>query len=706
MAVLNKIRQRSVFLIIIIALALFSFVLADVIRNGGFSSQDSQNVIATVNGEDISREEFARQVEAFERNMGNNMSTTQAVNRIWDQKLREVILQNQIEDLGIRAGEGQITNLVRSQMSNNPNFTNAAGMFDENKLREYVANLKASSPQAYEQWQQFTSNLANTAKINNYYNMVGVGIGATLTEGEQAYKMQNDNINLKYVQVPYSSVPDSEVEVSKSEIKKYIESHSARFETEASRSLQYVIFNETASAKDKTAAKEAVSKLQNQRVEYNAATGANDTLPGFSATDDNAEFVNTNSDMPYENRFKFRNEFSGANGETIFNLNEGETFGPYEENGYWKLSKVVEAKNMPDSVKASHILVTYQGAQLGAGVSRSKEDAKALADSIAGVVKGDDAKFAELASEYSADTSNKEQGGDLGYFSPGMMIPEFENFAFDNSKGDVGVVETPLGYHVIAINDQTEAARAVKVATIAREIEASEATMNDLFNEVTKFEIAASEGDFSEIAKKDNYEVRTVRDVKALEENIPGAGAQRRVIQWAFEDEAEVGDVRRFETNGGYIVAQLTAKKAEGLMGVEEAASIVTPILKNKKKAEIIKNKINGKTLQEIANNQKQSVQTADAVNMSSPTLVGAGEEAEVVGAAFALKPGELSKPIAGEKGVYVVELVSKFEAPAMESYKAFAQQESASRRAQATMRVFEALKKKADIKENRAKFY
>ncbi|CAL67922.1 peptidylprolyl isomerase [Christiangramia forsetii] len=706
MAVLNKIRQRSVFLIIIIALALFSFVLADVIRNGGMASQSSQNTIATVNGNEIGREEFAREVEAFERNMGNNMSTTQAVNRIWEQKLRQVILEEEVEKLGIRAGEAQVTQLVRTQMANNPNFTNEAGMFDENRLREYVANLKETSPQAYEQWQQFTSNLAETAKMNSYYNMVGAGVGATLIEGEQAYRLQNDNINMKFVQVPYSSVPDSEVEVTKSDIKSYLDNHSSRFETEASRSLQYVIFEESASGDDKTEAKETLNSLRNQRVEYNAAVGANDTLAGFDNTDDYATFVGNNSDLPFENRFKFRNDFSGNNAEAIFSLNEGETYGPYEENGYWKLSKVIQTKNIPDSVKASHILVTYQGSQLGAGVSRSKEEAQVLADSIAGVVKGDNAKFAELASEFSADGSNKEQGGDLGYFVPGTMIPAFDNYVFDNSTGDVGVVETPLGYHVISIDDQTEAARAVKVATIAKEIQASEKTMNNLFNEVTKFEISASEGDFGDIAKQGNYEVRTVKDVKALEENIPGAGAQRRVIQWAFEDEAKVGDVRRFETNNGYVVAQLTSKRDKGLMSVEEASGEVTPILRKEKKAKLIKDRLKGSSLQEIANNQGVSVQNADAVNLSSPTLAGAGEEPEVVGAVFSLEPGKVSSPIAGEKGVYVAELVSKFEAPTMDSYKGFAQQESAARRAQATMRIFDALKKKAEIEDNRARFY
>lgn len=701
MAVLNKIRQRSVFLIIIIALALFSFVLADLIKNGGFSSKNSQNVIATVNGTDIDREEFARDVDAFERNMGGQMSTTQAVNRVWDQKLRQVILEDQIEDLGIRAGEAQIINILSSQMAGDPRFTNAAGVVDENRIKEYMATLKSTSPQMYE---QLTQNVAQSARINAYYNMISAGVGATLLEGEQAYKFRNNNINLEFVNIPYSSVPDDEVEVTKSDIQNYIKEHKAKFKADASRSIQYVVFDEQASPEDEKEAKQALLDLRKERVEYNAAVGANDTLPGFDNTNDYAEFVDNNSDLPFENTFKFRNDIKGEYTDSIFNLNEGETFGPYKENGYWKLSKVIEVKNMPDSVKASHILIAYQGS--APETTRTKAQAKELADSIAGVVRNDKAKFADLASEYSADTSNKDNAGDLGWFTPGMMIPAFNDYVFENEVGDVGVVETQYGYHVISIEDQTEPARAVKVATLAREINASEGTMNRLFNEVTKFEIAANEGNFNDVAKEGNYTVKTVRGMKALDENIPGVGPQRRVVQWAFNDDSEVGDVKRFDTSNGYVVAQLTSRSDEGLMSVEEASSIVTPILRKEKKAEMIKGLIKGNTLQEIASNHGVQVQKADAINLNTPTLPGAGREPKVVGTVFGLEEGEMTQPIAGEKGVFVAKLLSRFEAPEMDSYKSYAQQESMSRRAQATSRVFEALKDKAEIEDNRAKFY
>ncbi|MCL6216847.1 peptidylprolyl isomerase [Zunongwangia pacifica] len=702
MAVLNKIRQRSVFLILIIALALFSFVLADVIRSGGFSGKD--NSIATVNGEEIGREEFARQVEAYQQNMRGNISTTQAVNRVWDQQLNQIIVDEQVEALGIRAEQAQVRQMMRAQMAGNPQFTNEAGMFDENRLKEYVASLKQTSPQMYQQWLSYEEGLAESAAQNIYANMIRAGVGATLTEGKEAYHLQNNTMDLRYVQVPFSSIPDDEVEVSKSEIKTYVDNHKAKFETEAARNIQYVIFNEEPSPEDKEEAKESLSGLLEDRVEYNSVSKTNDTIAGFKTTSDDQEFVNSNSDVQQPVTFKFKNQLPKEFADDLFNLEKGEVYGPYEENGYWKLSKLVETKEIPDSIKASHILIGFQGAQ--AGGTRTETAAKQLADSLAGVVKADKSRMGALATEFSDDPSAAQNSGDLGYFRPGMMVPTFDDFVLNNNKGTVGVVKTDFGYHVIYIEDQTDREKAVKIATVAREVEATEGTRNKLFNEVTKFEIAAGEGDFAEEAKAADYRIRTVRDVKALDENIPGVGEQRRVVQWAFEDDAKVGDVKRFETPTGYIVAQITAKKKKGLMSPEDASAEVIPILTKQKKAEIIKEKISGTTVDQVAENQNKIVQTANAVNLSSPTLAGAGNEPEVVGAVYALEVGETSKPIVGDKGVYVVELVSKSEAPELDSYKPFAQQETRTRRQMANNRAFEALKAKAEIEDKRAKFY
>ncbi len=706
MAILNKIRERTVFLIIVIAMALFAFVLADVIQNGGMSSQKSQNVIAKVNGEEISREDFARQVEAYQRNMGANASTAQAVNQVWDFTLREQLLKEQFEKLGIDVGEAQVRRALSAQLAGNPNFSNEAGMFDSNRLEEYVANLRATSPEAYQQWVTYENSIAESARENIYYNLVRAGIGATELEGEQAYRLENDNIDLRFVQIPYTSVPDSEVEVTKSEIRDYVKKNPKRFKSERARDLQYVFFPEEASAEDESEARETIEESLEGRVQFNNATNSSDTLPGFREAEDIENFVNRNSDLQYQDRFIFRDQYTGDFAEEIFNLQPGETYGPYNENGYWKVSRLIETRQMADSAKASHIMVTWQGLPTAGPVTRTKEEAKTLADSLAGVIRTDAEKLAELAPEFSSDQASAAMSGDLGYFRPGDMIPSFNNFVFDNQPGNVGVVESEFGYHVIRIEEKTEEDQAVKIATIAREIQPSEQSLNNLYAEVTKFESAAKTGNFAEAAKSGNYEVRTVRDVKTMEENIPGVGAQRRIVQWAFEDGVKAGDINRFELPGGYVVAQVTAVKEEGLMSAEDASATVSPILMREKKAEIIKGKISGNNLEEIASSQNSSVQTANAINLKNPTLAGAGNEPEVAGAAFSLEPGEVSKPIAGNRGVYVVELIAKNTAADMANYRSFAVQQAQVKRQGVNTGVFEALKENAEIEDNRAKFY
>lgn len=706
MAVLNQIRQRSVFLIIIIALALFSFVLADVIRNGGMSSQKSQNVIATINGEEIEREQFARQVEAYQRNLGPNASTSQAVNMVWDMNVRRALMEEQFEKLGIRVEEAQIKEMLRREMGNNPNFTNEAGMFDENRLREYVATLKSTSPQAYQQWLDYETSIAQTAREQIYLNLVRAGVGATLLEGEQAYRFANDNVDMEFVQIPYTSVDDSEVEVSKNEIRDYIKANPGKFGSEATRDIQYVYFEEQASPEDEQEVRTDLEALLKNRVEFNAVTNSTDTVAGFASTSNWETFVNETSDQRFANNFVFKNQLPSEHADALFNLGEGETYGPYKYDGAWRISRVVETAQIPDSAKARHILVAWQGSPVGGQIDRTKQQAKELADSIANVARSNRGQFAELASEYSADASNKEEGGDLGWFTPGTMVPAFNDFVFTNNAGTVGVVETQFGYHVIDIQEQTEKEQAVKLATVSRAIQPSENSLNALYADVTRFELTAKDGNFADLAKESDMQVRPVKDIQQLEENIPGIGPQRSIVQWAFEEGVEIGDIKRFEVPTGYVVAQVTATNEKGLKSAEAASSTVIPILQKQKKAEIIKKRISGNDLQQIAQNQNVQVNSASAVNRNSPTLPGVGSEPKVVGVAFALEQGAVSKPVAGEKGVFVVKTLQKNSAAQLDSYRPYAAREASAKRTTVNTEVFSALRETAEIEDNRARFY
>ena len=708
MAVLNKIRQRSVFLIIIIALALFSFVLADVLKSGGFSSQKSQRVLAVVNGQEIDQQDFARKVEVQTSRYGSAMTTTRAMNAVWDQELRSLLLDDQLEELGITIEQDRLNNILKDALQEDPRFQNEDGTFSESKMREFVATLKSTNQDMYNQWVEYENQLAKGEKERIYFNLVKAGVGATLKEGKLAYEMENNTRDIEYVQVPYSSIPDEDVEVTKDDVQKYINAHKEDYQTEATRNLRFVKFQEKATLGDENQVKDEVAAFLNSKVAYNAAAKINDTVTGFAKTATPEEFVNEYSDLRFDDRFFFKDELPAAIKDSIFDLNVGDVYGPYKDNGFYKVSRVVAVKQLPDSVKASHILLTYAGLQNAGAETRTKAQAKTLADSLAAVIKSNPSKLAELAPEYSADGGSRDKGGELGYAPKNMYVQPFNDFIFEGEKGDIGVVESNFGYHIIHIEDQKNKQRAIKVATVAKAIEPSQKTINDVFTTTTKFEMStnADKQKFSEIAKDSNYVVRPVNGVKILDENIPGEGSQREIVRWAFEDDTNTGDIKRFQVEDGYLVVQLTKKGEKGLMSVEDASARVTPLVRNEKKAELIKNKISGTDLQAIAKNQNVTVQTASALNLKNPTIAGAGTEPKVVGAVFSLKEGQVSAPIVGDRGVYVAKVTKVNPAAAMDNYTSFAMQQTSANRAAVSNNVVQALKDEADIDDRRSNFY
>ncbi len=705
MAILNKIRQRSLFLIIIIAMALFAFVLADVFKNGGFDSA-KQNRVASINGVNIDRDDFARKVEQQSRNLGPSATQTRAVNTVWNQEVNRVVLENEYEELGIAVGPDRLNELLKTALQNDTRFQDDTGFFSEGKMQEFIATLKESgNPDDYASWVTFENSLATTEKQNIYYNLVKAGLGATLKDGEVAYKLDGNKVDIQFVQIPYTTIPDEDVEVSKEEIASYIKDHKDEFETEASRSIRYVKFEEKASLEDENALKTSLAKLINERVLPNRATKLNDTLPGFAAAQDIAEFVAENSDLPYQDRFMFKNQLPKVAADTLMQLGVGAVYGPYKDGNYMKLARIVETKQIPDSVSSRHILLAYQGA-LRSQATRTKEVAQSTADSLYNVVRRNRSKFADLAKEFSDDQGSKDNGGEYENTPYGQFTPEYNDFIFEGNVGDLKVVKTDFGFHIIEVQKQTGKKKAIKVATVAKEILPSDKTISEVYNTTQKFEIAANDGDFAEVAKDKGYTVRPVNRMLAMEESLPGEGSQRSIVQWTFEEDASVGDIKRFQTNDGYIVAQLTTKRKKGLMAVEDVSGRVTPILRNEKKASKIMSGISGSTLDEIASSQGQIVKTAGAINMASTTIAGAGNEPKVVGAAFALKEGEVSDPIQGERGVYIVKATKITEAPTLENYGVYANQVANTARAGVTAKVLEALKEAADIEDNRATFY
>lgn len=686
------------FLIVIIGLALFAFVASpkDILDFFNSSKVDS---VGEINGESISRRDFATQVEAYKSNVGQNVSETQAVNAVWNNVLSEKIFKSQLEEAGIIVGEKDIYDAIIEipSIKNAEIFKNEIGLFDEEKFKEYLSNLKANSNEqsnnAWLNWLQTERSVKANLEKQAYTQLVRYGVGASLKEGERAHLEGQTKLNGSYVYVPYSSIKDEEVEVSATEVEAYVNAHKEQFSTEEMRDIKYVSFDIKASQADEDALKDDLNYI----------------VPSFVKTENTTEFIeDQGTDIANDDKFLFKNNLPTVVADEIFAGNKGNVVGPYKFQNHLRLSKIVEFKNIPDSVQANHILVSYVGSRSADGeVTRSEEQAKTLADSILKVVKRTPSKFAVLAKSVSADKSNSEKGGALDWFTYNQMVPEFRDYAFHNRKGSVGIVKTIFGYHVIKITGQKNIQKAVKLATIAKKIEASEDTENTIFEKAEQLSYDITNGgSIDELAKENNYFVRSLVGLKAMEDAVSGLGKNRGIVRWTFDAETDVNSVRRFDLDKGYAVVVLTNKTAKGLASASAASGKVKPILIKEKKAALISAKMTGSDLESIASANDTSVKSFSNVTMSAPTISGVGIEPGVVGAIYASNQDQLVSNIVGVKGVFAIK-VSKKETPTeLLSYEGARTSLAKQNQNKLSRELFNSLKELAEIEDNRAFIY
>lgn len=689
MAILNSIRKRGFFLILIIALALFAFILSDIINKGG-SSASTENVVASVNGKELTREDFMGKVDTYQRSLGPNANPSQAITTVWDRELRSILYNQQAEEIGLDVSEEQLNESLALSLSNNPTFQDENGIYSQARVIEYVASIQ-NNPTAKQQWDDFISSVRESLIQSKYANLVRSGLAVTNAEGEQQYHFENDKINIQYVQVPYTKIADEDVPVSDEEIEAYMRKNPSKYEVDPMVDIQYVSFSEEASFEDIEAARVEMTELKED----------------FDKAGDPIQFVNAESDESFVDRWFFEKDLPESIKDTILNIPTGTIYGPYIVDKTLNLSKVVKTIQIPDSVEARHILIPI-GLNRTDSITRTKEQAKAFADSLLVVLKANKSKFSDFAKNYSSDGGSKDKGGHYDWYAYNRMVGPFRDFTFENNVGDMGVVETQFGYHLIEVEGQKNRQKAVKIATVTKDTEPSEATLSLVFSESAKFEEAVRSGDFTAVAEEKGLNPKPVNRIGELDANIPGIGNNRTIVNWAFEEGTKVGDVKRFNVNDAYVVAQLTRKnEKKALMSVSEASALVTPILRNQKKAQKIREGITGTTIQEMATSQNVAVKTASALTRSNPTIAGAGTEPLVVGTAFGKAAGETTSMIDGETGVFIVRVLAKNEAPALDNYTAYINQlKTGVTAATVSTSVFNALKKEADIEDNRADFY
>ena len=702
MGVMSYLRSRAGLVIFVIGLAIVAFLLGDLINYGSPFWMRSQQQVGSINGNSIDYHEFNHQVDQtvnmYQQQMGGATPQIRsfAVQQVWNQFLSKELLAQEVEKLGLTVAREELNALVHGDepsMQIMQAFTNPeTGTFDREYLSSFISQISSSSvdPMMKMQWEDLLNNIRDERLNEKYANLIGNSIYVTSLEANAEYDNKNKLAKFHYVYLDYASIKDSEINLKDADFEEYYKNNKNKFfNSEESRDIEFVTFNAQPTAADTAA---TLSEVQQIKSEFESST--NDSL-----------FVNVHSENKYPVTYYRSGQLSDGLDSLLFKADKGTIVGPVLSNGTYELAKVLDSKVGPDSVKASHILLD----PLAAG---GRDKAMAQADSIRQLILNGDS-FSALAVEYSIDEGSKVNGGELPTFPRGQMIPEFENAAFDGKKGDIVVVESQFGVHIVKIEDQIGQSKVVKAAVVDKVIHSSKATTDNAYTKANQFFSAINKDNFKEVADKQELHIQKAPSTTAMSDNLAATTAPRELIRWAFE--AKPGDVsdQIYETEEYFIVARMVNVKPKGVLPLKAIKSDIEPEVKQMVKARMLKEKLNNalngsKNIQEVAQKVDKSAVEVENVVFSNPVIPGLSLEYAVVGTVFGLQPNQPSKAIEGNNGVFAVEVDSfvnpdNLTEPQLSNEK---QQKRQTLRQQSFNSIFTALQNAAKIDDNRIRFY
>ncbi|MCW3160901.1 peptidylprolyl isomerase [Chryseobacterium oryctis] len=660
MAILGQIRSKPWLLMGVIALALLAFLVNPDSIDKVFGK--NPDVFGKVNGEKITREEFNDQLfvlqqQAEQQGQPKNGLEEQA----WQLLIQSKLIKQQFEKLGFEMTDDYFWNQIQydQMFAQNKQFFDDKGNFKTQELKKQIEDLKNASPEGYNQWLKTKKTIEYRLMARQVFANISAGITTGKKEAEELMKQRDQLADIDFVKIDYSAyLQKNNIKVTTEDLANYIKEHPVMFKTEPSRNIGVVYFPSQPSAADDAAAQKEITKL------FSGGADAGVT-ENFQNTKNDSMFVMVNSDMPFNAQYLSPNQLPQTIQGQITSAAIGQTFGPYKEQNFYVVSKLLDKKTS-DSTLSRHILIAFKGSPAGEGVTRTKEQAKKLADSIGAIVKATPTKFTEFL-KLSNDPSSAAQGGSLGWTTPETpFVPEFLHYLANNPKGATGVVETQFGYHIINIEDKKAGAMAYKVANLVKAVKPSDATEAETDKKARKF-IQQVQGksfnDFVNIAKKGNYQFSNPKQAKRFDGQLQGLGTDKdgEILAWAFDKKREKGNTEFFTVDGtgDKIVVYLNGKQEKGLADPESVRDQIEVVVKNKLAAKQIIEKI-GKvgSLDQIASKFATTKQSAQ-VNLLNPSVAGAMEP-KVAGAAFGVAKGKVSNPVEGGTGVYV--LVKKNE--------------------------------------------
>ncbi|MDP2387145.1 MAG: SurA N-terminal domain-containing protein [Bacteroidota bacterium] len=726
MSVLEKIRSKSGLLVGIVGLALVIFILQSAFSSNGSLFGSNANSIGKIAGKDVDYFELKNKVDEYLANYAaggqqiDDNTRQMIIDQAWTALINDKVLKTQWAELGIEVGEDELADLLlvhphqyvvtyftdRQTGKVYEQFADAQGGLDIKKLNKFVAEMK---PDQEKFWKQLEDQVREMRMGEKYMNLIKKGIYTTTVEAKDAYVSQKRVANTKFVFKPYSTVADSAVKVTDEEILKYYNEHQYLYNNEeTSRKIEYIVWESIPS-------KEDVAELAK-----NMETVAADFREKKTASEDSSFIANTNESQNMDIATLKKGMINPNIDSSIYTAPVGTVFGPYMDNASIKVSKLMKVSSSLDSAKVRHILLAYAGSGASQDVKRSKDQAKKMADSLVAVIKKG-GKFADFVKNFSDDGGKKMppgkketedwmgKDGNYGWLneSSGFVEP-FKRFGLNGKKGDVGVVESQFGYHIMEVLDISKGRQNMyTLGTVTSVIAPSASTTNAFYAQASEFSGKNNTGDlFDKAVDTDKLNKRIADNIKEGEKTIAGLENPKELVRWIYS--ANVKDVSQAFTFGNrFVVAKLAEIKEKGPAPLEQVKDEVTLKAKQEKKAEQFLAEFSSKgagakTPEEYATKLGLQLMSAENVAFGSYSVPNLGRDDYFTGVLAATKVGASSKPFKGQLGVFVLKVETE-TLPPTKDYIENQKTGNGGIAGRADYEVFEALKKLANIEDHKA---
>src|ERR1035437_4372744 len=705
MSALQFLREKAGVLVAgLIGFSLFLFVISDFFGRGRGQrlKQKKYYEIGQIGGEYISYQDYELRLQNLLEiyKLSGRTNVDEATNeslreQTWQQMVREKILDPQYKKLGLGVSTEEVDELV---LGNNPHqivqqlFTDQqTGTFNKSFLVNFLKQTEVDET-AKKYWLFFENEIVNDRTNTKYNNLVSKGLFITSKQAEFEKNLNGNTVDFSYILKNYAAVPDSSIRIFESDLEAYYAKHKENYKRTALRDIEYVTFDVIPSEDDIKQTEQWVNKTKEE----------------FATAPEPVEFINLSADSRYVGFFIPLSSVPENLKDWVKKEDLKSVFGPYTENGSYKVARLIAVGDRPDSVHVRHIL-------LSTGKTRTLDVAKHQADSLIKLIKSG-TPFATLAMTNSDDQGSAKIGGDLGWFPEGKMVVPFNNACFSGKKGDIKTAETTFGIHIIEILAQSKDTRKYNIGYIDRKIAPGSLTNQKAYSEASQF--AGMNNTYEKfiktIAEKKLNKI-VANSVAPQQKTLPGLDNPRSLIMALFQ--AEKGKIildnsqqAIFDLGEKYVIAYCTKVQEDGVAAQKDVENDIKFALLKDKKAELISAEFNknigsGKTIEDIARTMGLTVQEATKINFRSYTIPGAGTEPSLIAAVSVVKQGTVAGPVKGNNGVYML-AVNNITATQAEDIKLLRDRLKSTFQMRGTYEAYDALRKGANIIDKRYKFY